>query len=194
MELYPATIDSLTRLVEEWVVNDDRELEATFENASDTTTFLSVAQRLSAKGFEALPQEDKMNIITPQQYRFTLTGMAAIEDYCHDDALEGKQYEVMMKQRAGEESNVDIKDYGVRIKARREEPLAKDDVTVRDLLNGWATQRKAFRILRRWTFMNREKGVRFDLSMVRSSPKGPRGDFIWQSRFQPRDITKEPAF
>ena len=194
MELYPATIDSLTRLVEEWVVNDDRELEATFENASDTTTFLSVAQRLSAKGYEALPQEDKMNIITPQQYRFTLTGMAAIEDYCHDDSLEGKQYEVMMKQRAGEESNVDIKDYGVRVKARREEPLAKDDVTVRDLLNGWATQRKAFRILRRWTFMNREKGVRFDLSMVRSSPKSPRGDFIWQSRFQQRDITKEPAF
>ena len=194
MELYPATIDSLTRLVEEWVVNDDRELEATFENASDTTTFLSVAQRLSAKGFEALPQEDKMNIITPQQYRFTLTGMAAIEDYCRDDTLEGKQYEVMMKQRAGEESNVDIKDYGVRVKVRREEPLAKDDVTVRDILNGWATQRKAFRILRRWTFMNKEKGVRFDLSMVRSSPKSPRGDFIWQSRFQQRDITKEPAF
>ena len=194
MELYPATIDSLTRLVEEWVINDDRELEATFENASDTTTFLTVAQRLSAKGYDALPQEDKMNIITPQQYRFTLTGMAAIEDYCRDDTLEGKQYEVMMKQRAGEESNVDIKDYGVRIKARREEPLLKDDVTVRDLLNGWATQRKAFRILRRWTFMNREKGVRFDLSMVRSSPKSPRGDFIWQSRFQQRDITKEPAF
>ncbi len=194
MELYPATIDSLNRLVEEWVINDDRELEATFENASDTTTFLSVAQRLSAKGYEALPQEDKMNIITPQQYRFTLTGMAAVEDYCRDDTLEGKAYEVIMKQRAGVESNVDIKDYGVRIKARREEPLAKDDVTVRDLLNGWATQRKAFRILRRWTFMNREKGVRFDLSMIRSSPKGPRGDFIWQSSFQQRDITKETAF
>ena len=63
MELYPATIDSLTRLVEEWIINDERELEATFDNASDTTTFLSVAQRLSAKGYEALPQEDKMNII-----------------------------------------------------------------------------------------------------------------------------------
>ena len=192
MELYPATIDSLTRLVEEWIINDERELEATFDNASDTTTFLSVAQRLSAKGYEALPQEDKMNIITPQQYRFTLTGMAAIEDYCRQDTL--KTYEVMMKQRAGVESNVDIKDYGVRVKARREEPLAKDDVTVRDIMNGWATQRKAFRILRRWTFMNREKGVRFDLSMVRSSPKTPRGEFIWQSQFKQRDITKEPAF
>ena len=194
MELYPATIDSLTRLVEEWIINDERELEATFDNASDTTTFLSVAQRLSAKGYEALPQEDKMNIITPQQYRFTLTGMAAIEDYCREDTLQGKAFEVMMKQRAGVESNVDIKDYGVRVKARREEPLAKDDVTVRDIMNGWSTQRKAFRILRRWTFMNREKGVRFDLSMVRSSPKSPRGDFIWQSQFKQRDITKEPAF
>jgi predicted NAD-dependent protein-ADP-ribosyltransferase YbiA (DUF1768 family) len=192
MELYPATIDSLTRLVEEWIINDERELEATFDNASDTTTFLSVAQRLSAKGYEALPQEDKMNIITPQQYRFTLTGMAAIEDYCREDTL--KTYEVMMKQRAGVESNVDIKDYGVRVKARREEPLAKDDVTVRDIMNGWGTQRKAFRILRRWTFMNREKGVRFDLSMVRSSPKTPRGEFIWQNKFKQRDIMKEPAF
>ena len=194
MELYPATIDSLKRMVEEWIANDDRELEATFDNASDTTTFLSVAQRLSAKGFEALPQEDKLNIITPQQYRFTLTGMAAIEDYCRDDTLEGKPFEVIMKQRAGEESNVDIKDYGVRVKARREESVKNDDVIVRDLLKGWATQRKAFRILRRWTFMNNEKGVRFDLSMVRSSAKGPRGDFLWQSRFQQADITKRPAF
>jgi len=78
MELYPAEVDRLGRLVEEWTLHDDRELEATFKNASDTTTFLAVAQRLRAKGYTAMPQEDKMNIITPQQVRFTLTGMSAI--------------------------------------------------------------------------------------------------------------------
>jgi len=197
MELYPAEVDRLGRLVEEWTLHDDRELEATFKNASDTTTFLAVAQRLRAKGYTAMPQEDKMNIITPQQVRFTLTGMSAIESYCRDDALEGKPFEAMTKQRAGEESNLDIDSYGVRMKVRRENPLEQTDPTVRDMLNNWSTQRKAFRILRRWTFVG--KGVRFDLSMVRSTARTPKGDFLWQSRFQPsekgqRDITKEPAF
>jgi predicted NAD-dependent protein-ADP-ribosyltransferase YbiA (DUF1768 family) len=196
MELYPAEVDTLGRLVEEWSLHDDRELEATFKNASDTTTFLGVAQRLRAKGYTALPQEDKMNIITPQQVRFTLTGMGAIEAYCRDDTLEGKAFEAMTKQRAGVESNLDIASYGVRMKVRRENPLEKDDPTVRDMLNNWLGQRKAFRILRRWTFVG--KGVRFDLSMVRSTAHSSKGDFIWQSRFQPekggKDITKQPAF
>ena len=197
MELYPAEVDRLGRLVEEWTLHDDRELEATFKNASDTTTFLAVAQRLRAKGYTAMPQEDKMNIITPQQVRFTLTGMSAIESYCRDDMLEGKPFEAMTKQRAGEESNLDVDSYGVRMKVRRENPLEQTDPTVRDMLNNWFTQRKAFRILRRWTFVG--KGVRFDLSMVRSTARTPKGDFLWQSRFQPsekgqRDITKEPAF
>jgi len=196
MELYPAEVDTLGRLVEEWALHDDRELEATFKNASDTTTFLAVAQRLKAKGYTALPQEDKMNIITPQQVRFTLTGMGAIEAYCRDDTLEGKSFEAMTKERAGVESNLDIDSYGVRMKVRRENPLEKDDPTVRDMLNNWLGQRKAFRILRRWTFVG--KGVRFDLSMVRSTARSAKGDFIWQSRFQPdkggKDITKEPAF
>ena len=196
MELYPAEVDTLGRLVEEWSLHDDRELEATFKNASDTTTFLGVAQRLKAKGYTALPQEDKMNIITPQQVRFTVTGMGAIEAYCRDDTLEGKAFEAMTKERAGVESNLDIASYGVRMKVRRENPLEKDDPTVRDMLNNWLGQRKAFRILRRWTFVG--KGVRFDLSMVRSTARSSKGDFIWQSRFQPdkggKDITKEPAF
>jgi len=196
MELYPAEVDTLGRLVEEWALHDDRELEATFKNASDTTTFLAVAQRLRAKGYTALPQEDKMNIITPQQVRFTLTGMGAIESYCRDDTLEGKAFEAMTKQRAGAESNLDIESYGVRMKVRRENPLEKSDPTVRDMMNNWLGQRKAFRILRRWTFVG--KGVRFDLSMVRSTPHSSKGDFLWQSRFQPdrgqADITKEPAF
>jgi predicted NAD-dependent protein-ADP-ribosyltransferase YbiA (DUF1768 family) len=196
MELYPAEVDTLGRLVEEWSLHDDRELEATFKNASDTTTFLAVAQRLKAKGYTAIPQEDKMNIITPQQVRFTVTGMGAIEAYCRDDTLEGKAFEAMTKQRAGSESNLDIESYGVRLKVRRENTLAKDDPTVRDMLNNWLGQRKAFRILRRWTFIG--KGVRFDLSMVRSTARSAKGDFIWQSRFQPekggKDITKQPAF
>ena len=48
MELYPAEVDRLKKLIEEWYLHDERELEATFsgKTASETTTFLNVAQRL----------------------------------------------------------------------------------------------------------------------------------------------------
>ncbi len=193
MELYPAEIGELRRLVEEWTIHDQRELEATFKDASDTTTFLEVAKRLKAKGFEALPQEDKMNILTPDNIRFTLTGMGAIESYCHDDALDGKPYEAMVKDRTGKENNLDLEEYGVRVKVRRELPIDSESPTLQTLLERWPSVKKAFRILRRWTFFAPAWGVRFDLSMVRSTPKDARGQFKWQTSFRDRNITKEPA-
>jgi len=192
MELYPAEVERLTRLVEEWSIHDERELEATFKNASDTTTFLAVAQRLKARGYTALPQEDKMNIITPESIRFSLTGLGAIEKYCRDDTLEGRAFEVMRKQRAGVESNLDIPDYGVRIKVRREDPMDETDPSVSDMLKRWNTQLKAFRIMRRWTFVG--KGVRFDLSMIRSTPSNRKGEYLWQRTFKEHNITKQEAF
>jgi hypothetical protein len=87
MELYPDDVERLKRMLEEWSQHDTRELEATFSAPSDTTTFLAVAQRLAAKGYQALPQEDKLNIITPEQIRFTLTGLASIEKYCQPPTM-----------------------------------------------------------------------------------------------------------
>lgn len=192
MELHPAEVENLKRIVEEWILHDERELEATFSKASDTTSFLAVAQRLKAKGFTALPQEDRMNIITPEQVRFSVTGMSAIEKYCRDDDLESSPFEAMIKDRTGAENNLDIDEYNLRVKVRREIALAKNDPSVVDLMRRWPQQRKAFRILRRWTFMG--EGLRFDLSMIRSTPKDMKGQFKWQTSFKQRDITKEEAF
>ena len=195
MELYPGEVDALKRVIEEWYIHDERELEATFsgKTASETTTFLSVAQRLESKGFRALPQEDRMNIITPEKVRFTITGMGNIEKYCREESLANIPFEAMIKDRAGAESNVDIKEYDVRVKVRREITLASDDPAVRDILTRWASQRKAFRIMRRWTFLDEKGGVRFDLSMVRSSNRDARSNYKWQMLFKEQDITNSPA-
>ena len=194
MELYPAEVENLKRLIGEWYLHDERELEATFsgKTASETTTFLAVAQRLEAKGYRALPQEDKMNIVTPDQVRFTVTGIGGIEAYCRTDSLEGIPFEAMIKDRAGIESNVDIREYDVRVKLRRELKLAPSDPIVTQILGRWGQQKKAFRIMRRWTFMDEVGGIRFDLSMVRSSSKDSKG-FNWQTGFKEKDITKSPA-
>ena len=195
MELYPVEVESLKKVIEEWYLHDERELEATFsgKTAAETTTFLNVAQRLEAKGFRALPQEDHLKIITPDQVRFDIVGIGSIEEYCRTDSLENIPFTAMIKDRAGIESNVDIREYDVRVKVRREISLANNDPVVNQLLGRWPEQRKAFRILRRWTFLDEAGGVRYDISMVRSSKKGARNDFVWQKSFKDYDLTRTPA-
>ena len=78
----------------------------------------------------------------------------------------------------------------MRAKARREIPLADDDDRVKEVLRTWSVQKKAFRLLRRWSFMG--KGVRFDLSMVRSTPQSAeRRGFAWARSFKDHDLFAE---
>ena len=146
---------------------------------------------MKAKGFEALPQEDRMNIITPQRVRFTLTGMSAVEEYCKTDSLEDIDYDAMIKDITEPESSIDIDEYGFRVKIRREIDITKDDSQVVTLLSRWNEQSKAFRLMRRWSFLG--KDIRIDMSMVRSTPTNNRGDYMWQKSFRDRDLTKAPA-
>jgi predicted NAD-dependent protein-ADP-ribosyltransferase YbiA (DUF1768 family)/SAM-dependent methyltransferase len=198
MELYPAEIEGLRQLVQEWVTHPDYELESSFGAGGvvSSTTFLNVAQRLKAKGYVELPQEDYMNILTPDNVRFTIKSMRAIQSYCRDNILEGKPFEAMVKDRAVKMSNLDIPDYETRIKIRRENSLAQSTSIVQDQLRKWPSQKKAFRLIRRWTFMDEANGIRVDMSIVRSTPKfvkknGSTGDYKWQRTFLERDITKE---
>lgn len=202
MELYPAEIESLETLIKDWVSHREYELEASFGVGGevDATTFLNVAQRLKAKGYVELPQEDYMNILTPDNVRFTLTSMRAIQDYCRENTLEGKPFSAMIKDRTVKMSNLDIDDYDTRIKTRRENLLNLSSAVVQEQLGKWQAQKKAFRLIRRWTFQDTANGIRVDMSIVRSTPKvmitkknGSKvgGDFRWQLSFLERDITKE---
>jgi SAM-dependent methyltransferase len=192
MELYPAEVERLKGLLGEWVGQTNRELEASFSNASDTTTFLAVAQRLRSKGFTPLPQEDHMKIMTPENVRFTITGLTMIEQYCRNNDISTTNFEVMRKDYSGKENNLDVSDYGLRVKIRREIPLETTgpavDATLKHILANWGSQQKAFRILRRWSFL--APGIRFDLSMVRSTLTDSKGTYKWQKTFGQKDITK----
>ncbi len=191
MELYSAEVTKLKTLLEEWWTHRETELEATFgaKGQVDVQTFLTVATRLRSRGFASIPQQERLNICLPDHIRFGLVGMGQIQQYCKDDTLAGKSFIAMIKDRAaGTESNVDIPDYDLRIKSRREIPMAEDDARVKGLLARWPTQNKAFRLIRRWTFV--ANGVKFDLSMVRSTPRNSKGDFLWVRRFREHNLLR----
>jgi hypothetical protein len=182
----------INKFIQDWFKDKRLELETTFGigGVIDSNTFLQIAQRLRNKGFEVVPQDDRLSIITPNHIRLSLLGLGVLQQYCRDDTLEGKVYSAMFKDRAFPDSNIDIREYNIRFKVRREEELSEDDPRVMALLTNWEKQKKAFRLIRRWTF--RGKGIRIDMSMVRQSPNIPgKGEFDWTTTFQQKNIFKE---
>ncbi len=192
MDLTSDQFKLVTKFIQDWFKDKKLELETTFGigGVVDSTTFLQIAQRLRNKGFEVIPQDDRLSIITPSHIRLSLLGLGVLQQYCKDDSLEGKAFSAMFKDRAFPDSNIDLKEYNIRFKVRREEELSQDDPRVAQLLANWENQKKAFRLIRRWTF--RGKGIRIDMSMVRQTPTVPgKGDFQWSTTFQQRNLFKE---
>lgn len=188
MELFSAEANAIKAQIEEWIQHPDYELETVFgeKGTVDSTTFLAVAKRLRVKGYTNMPQEDRLTITTKEHVRFSLTGLGIIQQYCRDDMLAGKPFGAMIKDRAVATKNIDLEEYALRIKLRREIDMAQDDSEVKKFLEIWPRVPKAFRMIRRWTFEG--DGVRIDMSIVRSTKYDVRGEYKWQRKFRDQDI------
>ena len=192
MDLTSDQFKNINKFIQDWEKDDKLELETTFGSGGvvDSTTFLQIAQRLRNKGFEVIPQDDRLSIITPNHIRLSLQGLGVLQQYCKDDILQGKDFTAMFKDRAFPDSNVDLKEYDIRFKIRREEELSQNDPRVVTLLANWENQKKAFRLIRRWSFQG--KGVRIDMSMVRQTRNIPgRGEYAWVTKFLQNNILQE---
>ena len=191
MELYKAEAESIKKQIHEWILHPDRELESTFGKGTvDATTFFQVAQRLKSKGLKELSQDDRLTITTPEHVRFTIQSMGVIQQYCRDDTLSGKPFIAMIKDRSTPDANVDLDDYEVRIKTRREILMANTEARIQELFSKWPEQKKAFRMIRRWSF--EDTGLRYDLSIVRSTARDSKGDFKWQRKFLDQYLSLAP--
>jgi len=192
MDLTSEQFKLMNKFIQDWSKDSKLELETTFGAGGvvDSTTFLQIAQRLRNKGFEVIPQDDRLSIITPNHIRLSLQGMGVLQQYCRDDILQGKEFTAMFKDRAFPDSNIDIKEYDIRFKIRREEELSTNDPRVMNVMTTWENQKKAFRLIRRWTFQG--KGVRIDMSMVRQTRNIPgKGEYAWVTHFLENSILDE---
>jgi SAM-dependent methyltransferase/predicted RNA methylase len=191
MDLTADQTTRIKRFIQDWATDPRLELETTFGvgGVVDSTTFLQIAQRLRAKGFQSRAQEDRLNILTPSHIRFTLEGLGVLQAYCKDDTLDNKVFSAMIKDRAFPNSNVDVGEYNVRFKVRREEDLSPEDPRIVAIRKQWKRQRKAFRLIRRWSFEGR--GVRMDLSMVRQTVNASPGEYQWSTTFLERNVLQE---
>lgn len=192
MEILPDDNRALDVLIANWLTHPEDELESTFgdKGTVDSTTFLGIAKRLAAKGYQAKPQEDRLNIIMQNKIRISLSGLGIIQQYCRDDKLVNKPYTAMTKDTTRADSNLFINEYETKIKSRREKTLTKDDYALKQALDTWTSQKKAFRLIKRWSFTGH--GIQIDMSIVRMTPRDSRGEFQWVRGFNEIDIFRQP--
>ena len=203
MEIGASDLSKIKDMVSTMLKGPDVELEATFGRGGsvDVETFLRVAKRLSSLGYAVIPQTDKLNILLRDQVRLTMDNPGVIQQYCRDDRAFGKPLYAIKKDRSpGVVVTHILGEYGVMVKTRRELPLSynedameKCDRTLQLAFAQWDNQPKAFRMIKRWTF--EKDGVRFDLSMIRSTTKDKEGHYRWVKKFHDEDImSNEPTY
>jgi hypothetical protein len=173
LELYPSEVTAISTLWGVWERATDTEIEATFKSL-DYTSFLNVIKHLRAIGLVEEPQEEKLNIMVAGGLRFTIVGDAAGRAYCRDTTLTGKKFHVMKKTKklatADGMTELDLKEYDVRIKIRREQMLDRTNLQVVEALAKWSTLPKSFRYIKRFQFKSgTHEGIVFDASLVRDS-------------------------
>jgi hypothetical protein len=195
MDLYKPEITAIRKMVADWLKNPKLELEATFGFSNggsvDSSTFLAIAQRLQNRGYDAMENDDRLSVLTQKNIRFSLEGLDVLQSYCKDDSLKDRAFSVLYKDRTAREDNLELTEYDMLLKSRIEEELNPEDRLVKDLLDEWDTLPKGFRLIKRWTFKG--KGMRIDMSMVRSTPKRASDkQFKWQTKFLDVNLFKEP--
>jgi predicted NAD-dependent protein-ADP-ribosyltransferase YbiA (DUF1768 family) len=193
MDLKKEELDRIEDIVNKWFGNDKLELETTFGVGGqvDTTTFMNVLTRLKAMGYEMMSQDEKLNILTPLGVRFSLVTLGTIQQYCRDDQIEGKPYTAQIKDKAqGGDVVYDLNQYLVRFKIRREMDINRQDAQIIELLTKWSSAKKAFRLIRRYSFSG--NGIQFDLSMVRSTSRNDRGGYNWVTKINQENFLDSP--
>jgi len=202
LELKSVESQGLDTLWTAWESATETEIEATFKRPDgkelDYTSFLNAIKHLRNMGLQESPQAPKLNIMVSGGLRFTLIGEGTVQAYCRDNTLKGKPFFCILKDKkqAGAKgpSEIDLPEYGVRVKLRREIPLSKDDPRVVDAVSRWASLPKAFRYMQRFSFTSLHwKGLQFDASFVRENRKDTRGNYIQATTFNNAGIVKQPT-
>ena len=171
------------------------ELETTIRRV-DLTGFQDTVNRLRSVGLKEEPQQPKLNILMPGGLRFTIVGPGLIQEYCQHGDINRVAYSVVLKERRrmqDKPDQVDLADYGARVKVRREVELNKRDARVVKMLASWAKTPKQFRYIKRYTFLGpSELGMRFDLSIIRESERDSRGEYKRAESLKMADILNRP--
>jgi SAM-dependent methyltransferase len=188
------------------------ELEARFGGPArpiDKQAFDRVIARIKAAGgtagaaqymlrIQCEHTDAKTGVLRLSNLRTTILGLNAIQDYCRADELPNQRHggasplSYELKSRADADARpVDLPEWGMRLSLQREENLPATDGRVRQTVADWSRAKKVFRLIKRYSF-TMDAGARVDMSVVRSSAPGVRGNLVPTYTFAEAGITGRP--
>ena len=168
MELRKQEYDEIKTLWSSWLSLKDTELEAVVGKTS-SGQWMDVMMRLRELGLQEEVQIPYLNIQLQNGMRFQITGEDAVKEYCKTNRLP-ESVVCTIKTKIPNVQPLDINEYDVRIKVRREQPLSREDIKFQEVVFQWSILPKTFRYIRRYSFSTpKGSGARFDLSIVRQS-------------------------
>ena len=168
MELRKQEYEEIKTLWNTWKGIKDAELEAVISK-TNAGEWMDVMMRLRALGLQEEVQIPYLNIILNNGMRFQITGEDAVKEYCRTNRLP-ESATCTIKTKINNLQQIDIAEYDVRFKVRREQALAREDIKYQEVIFQWAIMPKNFRYIRRYSFSTpKGSGARYDLSIVRQS-------------------------
>ena len=207
MEINKSDYDQIVAMSDRWLRQETLELETTFlqpeelwndawESTSGLrkmppspgipyTNHVGVQRRLQQVGLLHDPLQDSLNILTPGNYRWTISGMDDIRRYCETESLDGISYTVMTKTTVDDIPQMQNIEYGWRLKARSENIVdIETDPVAKGQLEKWTDIDKSYRLIRRFTFYSLDKlpGIRIDVSAIAEEVKYPTNQGLRKTR------------
>jgi len=191
MELRKTEYDEIKGLWTSWKGIKDGELEAVIRNV-DNTEWMDILYRLRQLGLQEEAQIPYLDILLGNGMRFRMIGEESVQNYCKTNRLP-ESATCSTKSGIQGIQPVELTDYGVRIKLKRETVISRSDIKFQQVLMQWPVLPKSFRYIRRYSFSTpKGSGARFDLSIVRQSPKTALKQFAQVTTFQEPDILNRP--
>ena len=189
MELRKTEYEEIKALWSTWRGLKDTELEAVIQKV-DATQWMDIMTRLRSLGLQEEVQQPYLTILVEGGMRFVITGEDAVRKYCQTNRLPDSAT-CNMKASIRDIQPVELREYNVRIKLKREQNVSREDMKYQTTMLKWPLLQKSFRYIRRYT-LSTPKGARFDLSIVRQSPYTPQGQYKTAFSFKEADILNQP--
>jgi hypothetical protein len=189
MELRKTEYEEIKGLWSTWLSLKDTELEAVIQRV-DATQWMDIMKRLRSIGLQEEVQQPYLTIIVEGGMRCVITGEDSVRKYCQTNKLPDSAT-CNMKANIRDIQPIELKDYDVRIKLKREQNVSRDDIKFQEIMLKWPLLQKSFRYIRRYSFST-AKGARFDLSIIRQSAYTQQRRYATATSFKEADILNQP--
>lgn len=110
---------------------------------------------------------DMRTIDTSDTLRLTITGKDDILDYCKTNSVPNQGVDIIRKSRVEQLPPILITDYDIKLNVNREDDVPAQDKS--DYVNSLKNKYKFYRYKQRFSYTDKNKSMRIDMSIVRSS-------------------------